>query len=152
MSMTRQEAAQALGMKVREVTAVDSVDNGGHIVTTHDGQRTLITASGERVAAGDLLVAGKTTTPQPDDDGDPAGKPARTPRRPSRGGKGKTDPPPAPDGADGQMPDGPADAIMAWVGDDQERAAAALAAHRDAAGRDGDEWAGFDTALQELAG
>ncbi|MFI6162249.1 hypothetical protein ACIA59_20185 [Micromonospora haikouensis] len=106
MSLSREQAAQALGMKVREIIAVDRVDSG-YAVTTHDGQRTLVDAHGQRVDRDAVHPA-------------PAGDPV-TPATPA-------DPatPVAP--AVTEVPDGTADAVLKWVDGDPQRAQAALAA------------------------
>jgi hypothetical protein len=45
MSLTRAEAARALGMKDTEVVDVTDID-GGTVVTTHDGVQTLVADDG----------------------------------------------------------------------------------------------------------
>jgi hypothetical protein len=45
MSLTRAEAARALGMKDTEVVDVTDID-GGTVVTTHDGVQTLVAEDG----------------------------------------------------------------------------------------------------------
>ncbi|MEV0805738.1 hypothetical protein [Micromonospora sp. NPDC050200] len=108
MSLTRDEAAQALGMKRREILAVDRVD-GGYAITTHDGQRTLVNQRGTIVATGDIL--------------DPAGAPPAP----------QTPPPADPDGSDtppAAVPDGNAADVLAWVGGDVDRARTAASAEQ----------------------
>ncbi len=107
--MTREEAARLLGAKLREVVAITAVD-GGHVVTNHVGNHTLITDTGE-------FVFGVDAPPAASPDADPA-----------------------PDGAvveasapGEQVPAGPVAAVLEWVGEDRDRAAAALAAEQAAA-------------------
>ncbi|SCL15073.1 hypothetical protein [Micromonospora inyonensis] len=108
MSLTREQAAQALGMKTREV--VDVVRDGdGYVVTTHDGQRTPVARTGE-VARRSRVNGNDRTTPA-----------AGTPVTPT-----PTPPPAGPDSA-GAVPDGSAAEVMTWVGVDVDRAIVALA-------------------------
>jgi hypothetical protein len=97
-----------MGMPVHEVLAVAEV-GGCHVVTTHDGQRTLVTDDG---------ATEPYTQPEPD----PA------PVADMTDGEGQAD-------GDGvpidPVPDGySAKDVLAWVGDDTHRAAAALAAEQ----------------------
>ncbi|MEU4594455.1 hypothetical protein [Micromonospora aurantiaca (nom. illeg.)] len=110
MSLTRDEAAQALGMKRREIIAVDRVD-GGYAVTTHDGRRTLLDRHGAVVAAGDLLDR-TGAAPAPVTPGHPE-QPPQAPRQPDTTPTG--------------VPDGNASDVMLWVGGDVERARTAAA-------------------------
>jgi hypothetical protein len=54
VSLSKQDAAQLLGMAEREVVSVKSVA-GGHVVTTHDSFKTLVTDDGELVFGADAI-------------------------------------------------------------------------------------------------
>jgi hypothetical protein len=108
MSLSIEEAAQKMGMKPhREVTAVTAVD-GGDVVTTHDGSHTFIADDGSMEfnvpapAQAHVIVDVVGDEDLDDDEDDPEA-----------------------------VPEGSTDAVLAWVGDDPERAARALAAERD---------------------
>ncbi|MFG3709206.1 hypothetical protein ACGF7U_31370 [Micromonospora sp. NPDC047670] len=112
MSLSREQAAQALGMKVREILAVDRVD-GRYAVTTHDGQRTLVDDRGRLVDDRADAPAPPTPPATPAGPGTPAEQTSR----------------PGPDGD--QVPDGSLDVVLQWVGGDPQRAQAALDAEND---------------------
>lgn len=98
----RARAAERMGMKLREIVAV--VDTAeGVVVTTHDGQRTLIRDDGSTVAS----------VPEPVDTAPVAPAIPATPT-------GATPDPNA-------VPDGSATDVLTWVGEDKDRAARALA-------------------------
>lgn len=44
---TRQEAARLLGMKCSEIVAVARAEDGGAVITTHDGQTVYVNEAGE---------------------------------------------------------------------------------------------------------
>lgn len=102
--MTREEAARLLGAKLREVVEVVPVD-GGHVVTNHVGNHTLIADTGELVFGVDAPPAGDGEDQAPVVDAEPAD----------------------------QVPAGSVTDVLAWVGDDLERAAAVLTAEQAAA-------------------
>lgn len=86
--MNQIEAARRLGMKPAEIIGIERAD-GGHVVTTHDHQRVLVTRDGVQPAESPVSDAG----------GD-------------------------------QVPDGSADTVLQWAGQDAERIARALEAER----------------------
>ncbi|MGH3369604.1 MAG: hypothetical protein ACRDPR_06355 [Nocardioidaceae bacterium] len=90
--MDRAEAARVMGMKLTEVVEVEETADG-HVVTTHDGVRTVFPAPVPAVAAPEV----------------PASEPVR-----------EQEP------AGGEVPDGSAKDVLAWVGDDSDRALQAL--------------------------
>jgi hypothetical protein len=107
---TRAEAARQLGMKEREITAVEKTADG-LVITTHDGVRTLVgTDGGFQVVSTPVVI--------PEDE-----------RCEACGGTGRksesTDSP-----SDDGVPDGSADDVVKWVGEDRERAGRALAAEQ----------------------
>ncbi len=103
MTWSIDEAAKRMGMPAHEVLAVAEVGDY-HVITTHDGQHTLVTEDGQ-------------TEPY---NGDPAR--LEDPRLAADAGEGE---PSAP-----RPPEGTADEVLAWVGEDAERAAAALEAEQ----------------------
>jgi hypothetical protein len=154
MSWSIDEAAQVMGMPPHEVLAVAEVGDC-HVVTTHDGQHTLVTAEGktsplneesapvppgaapEEAATGDESAEG-TATEGGEGTGTDGTEGTATEATESTGdGTGEDNDPPGPDSdgdgvpddVDGDgVPDGNAKQIQAWVGEDKDRAAAALAA------------------------
>lgn len=102
MSLSRERAAQALGMKQREIVTIERGD-GGYVVTTHDSRRYLVTAGGQITAPDDAEASGKSKGRQ-------TRRQPKTPETTSR------------------VPAGTAEEILAWVDGDAERAAAAYAA------------------------
>lgn len=111
------EAAKRMGMPAREVLAVAEVGDV-HVVTTHDGQHTIVTDDGR-------------TEPF---DGTPPGEAGQ----PDAGDGEREDAPGVdadgdgtPDDTDGDgVPDGTADQVLTWVGEDAEKAKLALAAEQ----------------------
>lgn len=55
MSLSKQDAAQLMGMRESEVVSVKAAP-GGHIVTTHDGFQTLLTDDGGFVFGADAIT------------------------------------------------------------------------------------------------
>lgn len=111
MSWSIEDAAQVMGMPAHEVLAVAEVGDV-HVVTTHDGQHTVVTADGAaRLAEPHELEAltapAETQADAPDGGVDPAAG---------------TDP--------DAVPDGKAEDVLAWVGEDKDRAARALTAEK----------------------
>lgn len=89
--MDRSEAARVMGMKLTEVLEVEETE-AGHVVTTHDGIKTLLPDGGTMppYVGGDDGVSA-VLSPGDEPDGD-------------------------------EVPDGSAKDVLAWVGDDPERA------------------------------
>lgn len=90
--MDRDEAARLMGMKPAEVLEVE-VTADGHVVTTHDGVRTLLPGP----AAAGVVDEQPVSEPEPEPIGD-------------------------------EVPDGSAKDVLAWVGEDSDRAIRALEA------------------------
>lgn len=101
MSLTREQAAQRLGMKPREIIAIAPAAGGGHLVTTHDGQQVPVDADGQVHTGGPRPAA--PVDPEPSAAAPVTALLAEVPA--------------------GSIPD-----VLAWVGDDPERAQAAQAA------------------------
>ena len=99
--LTNGQAAHAMGMKAREVTAVEAVP-GGWAVTTMDGQRTFLDE--DRRPAGPYDPAAPAPVPAPEPDLQ------------------------ASEEAGDGMPDGTEKQVLDWVGEDTGRAAQALEA------------------------
>lgn len=99
--LSKLEAAHTLGMKEREIIAVEDAGDGW-VVTTHDHQRTHLLDDG--------TVAGAYTPPEP------AAAAVDTPAVPAGS-------PPQPEGTEKQ--------ILEWAGADRERAERALRAERE---------------------
>jgi hypothetical protein len=116
MSNTRQEwAAQVLGMRTAEV--VNVVSRGDvHLVTLHDRTRAVLDATGFTF---DEQTVDRFVTAV--DDAHPVGE--RQGQAPPAGDPG--------DPGDDVVPDGTAEAVLAWVGEDVDRARRALAAEGD---------------------
>ncbi len=192
MKWTHEQAAAVLGMPVHEILAVAQV-GPDHVITTHDGQHTEVTADGvahalKHGATADDLAAlglGEDSAQELDDArraADPlltdplaaqrlgldpnaaeiaeharqaAERGAQTPGQPStpppvrvpnpaaggldeadvdgeqgEGDGGQGDLAEVETGPVGDVPDGNADAVLDWVGDDVDRAARALAAEQ----------------------
>ena len=100
--MDRFEAARVMGMKPAEVLEVEQTADGV-VVTTHDGVRTLL--PGPAVKVVELNTGGEWTDITAH----------------------VSDPKPAGD----EVPDGSAKDVLAWVGDDSERALRALVAEQE---------------------
>lgn len=137
---TREEAARELGMRLREVISVTGRATDD-VVTTHDGVRTVMGDDGSLT----FYPAGKTTplpysrgprpAEAPEDPLPPAAPPPAaaaqdnlaagddtTPRLPA-GFQAST----TPEGGDGdEVPAGPTDLVLDWVGEDKARAQRAL--------------------------
>ncbi len=184
MPMTHEDAARALGMRVREIVAVDPRDDerGGYPVTLHDGTTALVTdelvaevhvsgvaplseparglstvevhqwakPSGQDTGPGAVLAAlvrlaaetrGNSLELSTADQDDPGTEGQGTAADEGEGA----------DAIEGQaaeqVPDGSAEQVLAWVGDDHDRARHALAVEGD---RDGDPRAGLSTKLVAL--
>jgi hypothetical protein len=134
MSWTIDEAAAVMGMPPREVTAVAEVGDY-HVVSTHDGQKTIVTDAGKAVllkpdateaeVAAELGITEAELRAQLDRDqavdlaGD--GEPEQIP--PGGGENGG-------DGTPEPVPDVDAKELVAWVGDDPDRAVRALEAEQ----------------------
>lgn len=105
--MNQRQAAERLGMKTTEIIGIEPVDDG-HVVTTHDRQRVLVTKDGV----------------------EPYGE--RAPVIPAQPEPGPSATSPGPEaGADGdQVPDGGAETVLQWVGGNADRASQALEAER----------------------
>lgn len=108
--MDRYEAARALGLADADVLAVEETEDGTK-VTTRDGGDRLITDDGVFALSDHPATAQlrrhDADVAEPDDVPDP---------EPSTVGGGS------------EVPDGSADVVLTWVGDDSERAQRALAA------------------------
>lgn len=143
--LTREEAAVAMGMKVVEVVEVVAGLGDTTIVTTHDGVRTMVTADGRFLPySGSPAPVADTTVPVDPDE--PPVVPPAVPVDPSVNPQGDSPVNPSvsptvdpdeggdvPDNVDidgDGVPDGPASGVLAWVGTDSQRAAAALVAER----------------------
>lgn len=122
MSLTRELAAQALGMKVREIVDIQH-HRDGDLVTTHDGQVTVVDRDGTvRPRPAGPASAGVSVQIE----AEPA-KPAK--KATSKRSKKLEAEPSAP--APLEVPDATPEEVLAWVGEDAARAAAALAAEED---------------------
>ncbi|MEV6798533.1 hypothetical protein AB0M91_09315 [Micromonospora rifamycinica] len=142
---TRLDFAEALGMKAREIVDVERVD-GGYAVTTHDGQRTMLDRD-RRIVSRAALPDRVGQLPAGDLDPvdvDEQPPPTSAPRGRQRGAKSTS--PAKPQAA--EVPAGEPVEVLTWVGDDRDRAAAALAAER---GRDTPR-ADLVAELERLAG
>lgn len=136
MSWTIDEAAAVMGMPPHEVIAVAEVGDY-HVVSTHDGQKTIVTEAGKAVLvkpdateaeiAAELGITEAEFRAQLDRDeavdlaaeGEPEDVPPAVGGE--NGGAGpETDP----------VPDVDAKELLAWVGDDQARAVRALEAEQ----------------------
>lgn len=116
MALSREDAARRLGMAVAEVVQVHDAGDGGSIVVTHDGYPTLVTADdqlvfGPEAIGGRLDVAGVAAPVVSVDE-----------ESVDDAGGGPLD--------DVEVPDGTAAEVLAWVGDDPDRAGQALAHER----------------------
>ncbi len=135
MTWSHDEAAKKMGMAPHEILAVAEVGDV-HVVTTHDGQHTVVTDDGEV----QLLTAAQADAAfgyaDGADEGDEGGGEPPTEGEGDDGGEPPTEgegddggEPPA-GGEDGtpvdELPDGDAKQILAWVGEDADRAAQAL--------------------------
>jgi hypothetical protein len=114
MSETRQEwAAHALGMRNSEV--VNLVSRGDvHLATLHDGTRAVLDDAGRFTfdpRAVDEFVTAVHDVDENEGQAPPAGDP----------------------GTGDEVPDGTAEVVLAWVGDDVDRARQALAAEGERA-------------------
>lgn len=107
------EAATVLGMKDKEITDVAETPDG-HVVTTHDGQRTLIHRDGSLthgVAEPEVEVVGEVSDEE-------AVRIAA-----HMNGEAVTE---AGEAGDDEVPNGTAAEVLDWVGEDQDRAERAL--------------------------
>lgn len=109
-------AAKRLGMAVHEVVGVYAAE-GGHVVVTHDGHPTLITDGGELVFGAEAIRARLQLDEPADEEDDAEADDGKT------GGQTQT-----PDGD--AVPEGTIEVVLAWVGDDKEKAAKALEVER----------------------
>lgn len=109
--MDRFEAARRLGLADADVLSVEPHE-GGTKVLTRDGGDRLITGDGV-LALTDHPATAQLRRHRADEDADaaPDGEHDETPDDPD---------------GDGEVPDGTADAVLAWVGDDSERTQRAL--------------------------
>lgn len=122
--MDKHEAGRVLGLADADVLSVEETEDGTK-VTTRDGGDRLIRDDGVWAMTGHpataqlrRIVPGYGRWAEP-------GEPLPEVPDSAYGEDGvPLDPPPA----DDEVPDGTADAILAWVGDDAERAQRALAA------------------------
>ncbi|MFI9558864.1 hypothetical protein [Nonomuraea endophytica] len=123
--MTLQDAARALGLAPGEVAEVAETEHGTVARLTTGGTR-LITPS-DGVYTLDDHPSGKHlrrwTAPELED----GGQEDEDEEEEDGGGSGSTGDTPADGGA---VPAGTVEEVLAWVGDDHERAAQALAAER----------------------
>lgn len=110
--MDKHEAGRALGLADADVLSVEETEDGAR-VTVRDGGDRLITDDGV-FALSDHPATAQLRRHGADDE---AAEPDDVP-----------DPEPSADPADDEVPDGTAEAMLAWVGDDAERAQRALAA------------------------
>ena len=121
MELSTEQAARRLGMKTSEIVEVEETDTGA-IVTTHDGQRVLVTQDAVTPVAA-VLVGGPG--PEPVVDGDAAAVAAaehdRLQKEAAEKGEGGEPP------AALVVPDEPTATVLEWVDGDLARAAAALA-------------------------
>lgn len=132
----RAAVARALGMKPSEVVAAAGLEGGDGelasvVVQTHDGQRVLVAPGGGVTPWDGPMPGDEVEAPvfesdvEPPDEGDGTG--------------------PA---GEGEVPGGTADEVLAWVGEDRERATRALQAEQ---GRDKPRTT-LTTQLEKLAG
>jgi hypothetical protein len=121
MSLTHEQAAQRLGMAVREVIDVVETD-AGHVVTTHDDQRVLVTDDAVLPYTAAVLVGehGPELATEAASAEDVAALHAKL----QAAGDDE--------GQELVVPQGTADQVMEWVCDDPARAAAALKAEQAA--------------------
>lgn len=96
--MDRFEAARVMGMKPTEVIDLEQTRDGV-VVTTHDGIKTLLPELNLDGTWTDITEHVSDPEPEPEPDPTPSGD---------------------------EVPDGAAKDVLAWVGDDQERALQAL--------------------------
>lgn len=114
--------AQAMGMKMREILAVEEVP-GGYAVTTHDHKRTLVDEFG-RVAGAAPVVPAPAVSSAPAAAESVQEDPPE-PQSPAQDLDGGQDP----DGGESpglRVPEGSEREVLAWVDGDADRAAAAL--------------------------
>ena len=117
--MDRYEAARALGVADADVLEVTDAEHGTE-VEVRDGGRRLIREDGVYALGDHPATANLRRWP----DTEPAPEPTAEGDGPA---PGSDEPVPAEDDAD-SVPDGTAEEVLAWVGDDSDRARAALAA------------------------
>jgi hypothetical protein len=115
MSLSPKQAARALGMKEREIASIDELNGGGWVVTTHDGQANELDADGLYV--GPYVPPRLPSTPA-------------TRSTPAVPAPAASEQPPAGGGQGGGVADGTEKEVLGWVGEDSDRAAAALAAEQ----------------------
>lgn len=125
MSLTHEQAARRLGMKTSEVTGVEEVD-AGHEVTTHDGQRVLVT---EDAVLPIGVATAEAAVPEAAEVASEEDVAALHAKLQAAGGTGDDDL----DNLVLAVPQGPNATVLEWVGDDSQKAAAALVAEQASA-------------------
>jgi hypothetical protein len=140
MELSTEQAARRLGMKTSEVVGVEETD-GGAVVTTHDGQRVVVTEDAVTPLAVVLVgEAGPELAPAADAAVVAADEHERLQREAAAKGEGGEPP------AELVVPEGPTQTVLDWVDNDPERAAAALADEQAKA----NPRSGLITALEKL--
>lgn len=126
----RADVAQQMGMKPREIVAVDKDEViGGLVVTTHDGVKSLLTEDGVKPYAPAPVEVAKEQLAEV------VQRPPATPETPVTG-------------APAVVPEGSEKDVLDWVGDDKDRAAVALKVEQNHA----KPRKGLVDKLQKLAG
>lgn len=126
MTQYHELAAHILGMKLSEIAGVTPADTG-FVVTTHDGQHTLITHDGQTVPLAAQGLFGEHG-PELDLTGHAA---STDDTAPSVDQDGEDDADDADDAE--EVPEGTIEEISQWVGEDPARAQRALDAERERA-------------------
>jgi glycerophosphoryl diester phosphodiesterase len=116
VTLSTHDAAKLLGMAEHEIVGVHASE-AGHIVVTHDGTPTLVAEDGKLVFGATAIAArlGALEEPAADDQATPLGEGDQTPAMPPAGDV---------------VPDGTIEVVLAWVGEDKDRATQALDAER----------------------
>lgn len=136
MSLSREDAAQKLGMKVEEIRDIRR-EGGEYVVTTHDGVETRVegdelvteTPRGDIVAEAGTAGEGPEVVADLRGDGQPGVVTEAMAQAPA--GEQRADTPPRDPALDGgDVPDGGAADVINWVGSDQQRARRALDVER----------------------
>lgn len=138
MTWSIEDAARAMGMASHEVLAVAEVGDY-HVVTTHDGQHTAVTEEGEvllltKEQAAGLGIGEQAETDESVEDPDVAEIAELARQEQENQGQPPAPVVPVPDPGDEQpdaVPDVSKDELLAWVGEDTERAARALAVEQE---------------------